>query len=60
MVRLVHVEALLAVGDPSARAAARDARERLLARAARIADPAWRERFLTAVPDNAATLALPR
>ena len=31
---------------------------RLLARATRIKDPAWRERFLACVPDNARTLAL--
>ena len=34
------------------------AREHLLARAAKISDPVWRRRFLTAVPDNARTLAL--
>jgi hypothetical protein len=30
----------------------------LLARAAKISDPVWRERFLTGVPDNSRTLAL--
>ncbi len=41
-----------------AREALAVARARLLARAARISDPVWRERFLTQVADNAATLAL--
>ncbi len=58
LVRLVHVEALAAAGRRDEAQAALDrARARLLARAARIADPLWRERFVTAVPDNAATLA---
>jgi tetratricopeptide (TPR) repeat protein len=59
LVRLVHAEALSAAGLSDAFAAAiADARTHLLARAAKISDPAWRERFLTAVPDNARTLAL--
>ncbi|APR78317.1 Adenylate cyclase [Minicystis rosea] len=59
LVRLVHVEALAASGDREAFSrAATLARRRLLARAARIGDPAWRERFLTAVPENAQTLVL--
>jgi hypothetical protein len=59
LVRLVHAEALAALGDHAAsKRAASEARDRLLARAARITDPAWRERFLTEVPDNAGTLAL--
>jgi tetratricopeptide (TPR) repeat protein len=58
LVRLVHVEALFAAGRlAEARAALAVARERVLARAACIRDPAWRERFLNQVPDNAATLA---
>ncbi len=58
LVRLVHVEALAAAGRTAeARAALHHARARLLSRADRIRDPAWRERFLTQVPDNAATLA---
>ncbi len=58
IVRLVYAEALAAAGRPddAARALAA-AKGSLLARAARISDPAWRERFLTLVPDNAATLA---
>jgi tetratricopeptide (TPR) repeat protein len=61
LVRLVHVEALAATGDrEGATRAARAARERLLARAARIRDDAWRERFLTAVPENARTLSIAR
>jgi tetratricopeptide (TPR) repeat protein len=59
LVRLVYAETL-------ARAGARaeltevigEARARLLARAAKISDPALRERFLRAVPDNARTLDL--
>jgi hypothetical protein len=59
LIRLVHAEALAALGDRAAfTRAASDARDRLLEHAARITDPAWRERFLTAVPDNARTLAL--
>jgi tetratricopeptide (TPR) repeat protein len=59
LVRLVELEALAADGDREAFASAgAEARRRLLERAARIADPAWRERFLTAVVDNARTLAI--
>ncbi|MFT3770948.1 MAG: tetratricopeptide repeat protein [Minicystis sp.] len=59
LVRLVHAEVLAGTGDRAAcLAAAAAAAERLLARAARISDPAWRERFLTSVPENAQTLAL--
>jgi tetratricopeptide (TPR) repeat protein len=58
LIRLVYVEALSAAGRAAeADLALRAARDRLLARAARISDPAWRERFLSAVPDNAGTLA---
>ncbi len=58
LVRLVYAEALAAAGrEAEAREAREAAKERLLARAARITSPAWRERFLTQVPDNAATLA---
>jgi eukaryotic-like serine/threonine-protein kinase len=57
LVRLVLVEALGRAGDEAGRAAALAvARERLLARAARIAEPGERETFLHAVPDNARTL----
>jgi ATP/maltotriose-dependent transcriptional regulator MalT len=59
LVRLVYVDTLSATGDgPGRDEAAAVAQERLLARAERISDPAWRERFLTGVPDNARTLAL--
>jgi serine/threonine protein kinase/tetratricopeptide (TPR) repeat protein len=59
LVRLVHAEALDAGGDRGrARAAIASARERLLARADKIADPAWRRRFLEGVAENARTLAL--
>jgi tetratricopeptide (TPR) repeat protein/predicted Ser/Thr protein kinase len=61
LVRLVWAEALRASGDRDEFArAARAACKRLLARADKISDPAWRERFLTAVPDNARTLSLAR
>jgi tetratricopeptide (TPR) repeat protein len=58
-VRLTHAEALAQNGaDAEARAALEMARERLLARAARIEDLAWRERFLNDVPVNARILSL--
>jgi ATP/maltotriose-dependent transcriptional regulator MalT len=58
-VRLTHAEALAANGaEAEARAALDAARERLLARAARIEEPAWRERFLNDVPVNARILSL--
>jgi tetratricopeptide (TPR) repeat protein len=59
LVRLVHAEALVAAGRAEEfETAIADARDRLLARAAKISDPEWRHRFLTAVPDNARTLRL--
>ncbi len=59
LVRLVLAEALAANGQHgAARGAARRARDRLLARAAKISDPEWRETFLNGVPDNARTLKL--
>jgi tetratricopeptide (TPR) repeat protein len=61
LVRLVHAETLFAVGDRrGALGAILTARDVLLARAAKITDPAWRESFLRRVPDNAATLARAR
>jgi tetratricopeptide (TPR) repeat protein len=58
-VRLTHAEALAQNGgDAEARAVLETARERLLARAARIEEPAWRERFLNDVPVNARILSL--
>jgi hypothetical protein len=57
--RLVRAEALHATGAlDAARAAIADARARLLAIADQIRDPAYRESFLDAVPENARTLAL--
>ncbi|WP_437731487.1 serine/threonine-protein kinase [Sorangium sp. So ce1335] len=59
LVRLVHAEALAAAGQAAeARGAIALARNGLLVRAGRISDPAWRERFLCDVPDNARILAL--
>ncbi|WP_438015146.1 protein kinase [Sorangium sp. So ce315] len=61
LVRLVHAEALAAAGQAAeARGAIALARNGLLVRAGRISDPAWRERFLRDVPDNARILALAR
>ena len=58
-VRLVHAECLAARGSRAAATAAiLTARTRLLARAARIAEASWRQRFLTDVPSNARVLAL--
>jgi hypothetical protein len=51
---LALADALEATGDRAgAEAAFRQAHERILARAGRIADPAWRESFLRRVPENA-------
>jgi tetratricopeptide (TPR) repeat protein len=59
MVRLVHAKALQAGGrEADAARAIAAARDHLLARAARIGDPVWRERFLSQVGENAETLAL--
>jgi tetratricopeptide (TPR) repeat protein len=61
LVRLAHIEALLANGDVSAaRSTLAVARDRLLARAGKISDPAWRESFLNNVADNARILELAR
>ncbi|HEY2730887.1 MAG TPA: protein kinase [Polyangia bacterium] len=58
-VRLTHAEALVQNGDEAqARVALETARERLLARAARIEEPSWRARFLNDVPVNARILSL--
>ena len=57
--RLVHVEALLAVGErDQARAKLAAARDRLLKTAALIPDPALRESFFRRVPEHARTLEL--
>ena len=59
LVRLTIAEALQASGDrEGARAAIRAARARVLERAAKITDPAWRTSFLENLPDNARTLEL--
>jgi eukaryotic-like serine/threonine-protein kinase len=61
LVRLTWARALDAAGDrAAARVAIGAARDRLLARAARISDPARRASFLANVGDNAGTLALAR
>ncbi|WP_437626953.1 protein kinase domain-containing protein [Sorangium sp. So ce1151] len=61
LVYLVHAEALQASGDaPGARAAIALGRGRLLERAAKIANRAWRASFLENVPENARTIELAR
>ena len=58
-IRLEHAETRYASGDrEAARAAIATARDRLLARAAHVSDPAMREGFLRRVPEHARTLAL--
>jgi tetratricopeptide (TPR) repeat protein len=58
-VRLALAEALEATGDgAAARTVIASARDRLLARAAAIADPHWRRSFLEAVPEHRRTLVL--
>jgi len=59
--RLGYAEALDATGDHAAACAAiTEARDRLLAQAARIDDPSRRKTFLENVPENARTLSLAR
>ncbi|WP_437476894.1 protein kinase [Sorangium sp. So ce1014] len=61
LVRLTYAEALSASGrQHEALAAIASARTALLERAEKLIDPAWRERFLRDVPDNARTLDLAR
>ncbi|WP_437313393.1 protein kinase domain-containing protein [Sorangium sp. So ce385] len=61
LVRLAYAEALAASGRRAeAMAAIASARAALLARADKLSDPTWRERFLRDVPDNARTLDLAR
>ncbi|WP_437720727.1 protein kinase domain-containing protein [Sorangium sp. So ce861] len=61
LVRLTVAEALAASGrQHEATAAIAAARAALLARADKLSDPTWRERFLRDVPDNARTLELAR
>jgi hypothetical protein len=60
-VRLAHAEALHATAaHDAAKRAIADAQARLLAIAARIPDPAYRQGFLEGVPEHARTLALAR
>ncbi|MEJ7731433.1 MAG: protein kinase [Polyangiaceae bacterium] len=59
LIRLAHAEALAASEHTEAAASAiRAARDRLEARAAKIADPSHRASFRERVPDNARTLEL--
>ena len=59
LIRLVYMSSLAREGDAgAARAAAREARERLQERAERIANPSWRRSFLNDVPEHAHTLLL--
>jgi tetratricopeptide (TPR) repeat protein len=59
LVRLVRAETLALEGrEDEARATIAEAKRRLLARAARISDEAWRESFVRGVPENARTLEL--
>ncbi|WP_437476897.1 protein kinase [Sorangium sp. So ce1014] len=61
LVRLTYAEALSASGrQHEAIAAIASARASLLARAEKLSDPTWRERFLRDGPDNARTLDLAR
>ncbi len=58
LIGIAHAEALEATGDhDAAKAAIAATRARVLARAARLHDPA-RTRYLEAVPDNARCLGL--
>jgi predicted ATPase len=59
LLRLVYAESLAAVGHEAAAVDAIDvAHQRMIARAARIADPGWRASFCERVPSNARTLGL--
>ncbi|WP_437274861.1 protein kinase [Sorangium sp. So ce375] len=59
LVRLTYAEALAASGKRAeAEAAIASATAALLARAEKLSDPTWRERFLRDVPDNARTIEL--
>ncbi|XXY51949.1 tetratricopeptide repeat protein [Sorangium sp. So ce269] len=61
LVRLTFAEVLAACGRrDEALVAIESARTALLARAEKLSDPTWRERFLRDVPDNARTLELAR
>jgi eukaryotic-like serine/threonine-protein kinase len=58
LIRLARAEALAATDEAAAVAAFTEARDELLAQAARIGDPALRASFLERVPQNVRTLAL--
>ena len=58
VIRLALAEALEAIASDEAIGAAAAARDRLLERAARTADPSLRHLFVAEVPAHAATLAL--
>ena len=58
LARIAWAQALDARGDPRSQHALASARDRLLARAARIDDPSLRASFLHQVPECALTLAL--
>jgi eukaryotic-like serine/threonine-protein kinase len=61
LIRLTYAEALdAALARDASRLALKEARDRLLTRAAKIADPALRQSFLERVPENARTLARAR
>ncbi len=60
-IRLAYVESLEVAGEHDrARLSLRQAHTRLVDRAARIRDPAWRRSFLERVPENARTIELVR
>jgi tetratricopeptide (TPR) repeat protein len=61
LVRLMLAETLTGVGDhDGAAAATRRAFDRLMERAAKISDPAWRASFLERIPEHARTVELAR
>jgi tetratricopeptide (TPR) repeat protein len=61
LIRLVYAESLLAVGrEEEARATIDDAADRLIQRASKIEQPAWRETFLGRIRWHADTLAAAR
>ena len=61
LVRVVYAEALAHAGDQdAARAAIKEARDRLHVRASWLHDATLRDSFLTRVPENARTLELAR
>jgi tetratricopeptide (TPR) repeat protein len=58
LIRLMLAQCLRAVADPRAEEAGRQAKARLVARAEKIRDPAWRTMFLQHIPENARTMEL--